>query len=197
MTDLEKIIDILAEFINIGTGKAANALNLLFGSHTSIIIPSISIIHQNERIEKNRLEQKTDDFFVSMNFHGAVNGSAALFFSSESIEAIAALIGPGPDPEKSLLFHKSVLLETANIVINAIIGSICNMVKSEVEYSVPVTSDSINFESDISHQYCFTIEAQTTLTLKDHNISTVVQLNLENILFVEEYLKELKQNLTV
>jgi chemotaxis protein CheY-P-specific phosphatase CheC len=191
MTDIEKIIDILAEFINIGTGKAANALNLLFGSHTSIIIPSISIINQNENSPNNRTRQKTDDFFVSMNFHGAVNGSAALLFSSESIAAIAALIGSGPEPEKSNLFHKSVLLETANIVINAIIGSICNMVKSEVEYSVPVTSDSLDFVTDISYSNCFTIEAQTTLALKDHNISTVVRLNLDNIAFIEQYLKDM------
>jgi chemotaxis protein CheY-P-specific phosphatase CheC len=194
MTDLEKITDILTEFINIGTGKAANALNLLFGSHTSIIIPSITVFRQHEKLIGNRLPKKNDEFFVTMNFHGAVNGSAALLFSSESIAAIANLIGAGPEPDKSTLFHKSVLLETANIVINAIIGSICNMVKSEVEYSVPVTSDSLDFVSDFSHQDYFTIEAQTTLTLKDHNISTIVQLNLENIVFVEQYLKEIKQN---
>lgn len=194
MTELEKITDIFTEFINIGAGKAANALNLLFGSHTNIIIPSITVIHRQVIHAKNRISEKTDTFFVMMNFHGAVNGSASLFFSSESIASIATLIGSGPEPDKSTQFHKSVLLETANIVINAIIGSICNMVKSEVEFSVPVTSDSLNFVSDISHQDYYTIEAQTTLTLEDHDISTVVQLNLKDIAFVEQYLQELKQN---
>lgn len=193
MTELEKIIDIFTEFINIGAGKAANALNLLFGSHANIIIPSISIVHQQGTPIKNLKVQKSDDFFVTMKFHGAVNGSASLFFSSESIAAIAALIGSGPEPEKSSLFHKSVLLETSNIVINAIIGSICNMVKSEVEFSVPVTSDSIDLVNVISQNDCFTIEAKTTLTLEEHNISTVVQLNLENIEFAEQYLQKLKQ----
>jgi chemotaxis protein CheY-P-specific phosphatase CheC len=191
MTELEKIIDIFIEFINIGAGKAANALNLLFGSHTNIIIPSISIVHQ-QGLTKNGKVQRPDDFFVTMKFHGAINGSASLYFSSESIAAIATLIGSGPEPEKSTLFHKSVLLETSNIVINAIIGSICNMVKSEVEFSVPVTSDSIDSVNAVSHNDYFTIEAQTTLALEEHNISTIVQLNLENIVFVEEYLQKLK-----
>jgi chemotaxis protein CheY-P-specific phosphatase CheC len=191
MTELEKIIDIFTEFINIGAGKAANALNLLFGSHTNIIIPSLSIVHQQGHTKNGKI-QKPDDFFVTMKFHGAINGSASLYFSSESIAAIASLIGSGPEPEKSTLFHKSVLLETSNIVINAIIGSICNMVKSEVEFSVPVTSDSIDSANAVSHNDYFIIEAHTTLTLEDHNISTVVQLNLENIVFVEEYLQKLK-----
>jgi chemotaxis protein CheY-P-specific phosphatase CheC len=167
---------------------------MLFGSHTNITIPSIYITCQHEKRTKNGTLQKYEDFLVTMNFHGAINGSASLFFPSESIAAIATLFGSGPEPDKSTLFHKSILLETANIVINAIIGSICNMVKSEVEFSVPVTSDSIDFVSDLSHHDCFTIEAQTMLTLEKYSIPTVVQLNLKNIAFVEQYLQTLNQN---
>jgi chemotaxis protein CheY-P-specific phosphatase CheC len=126
-----------------------------------------------------------------MNFNGALSGSASLIFTSDSISKIAEFTGPGPSPEQSTSFHKSVLLETANIVINAIIGSISNMVKTEIEYSVPVTSESILHSTNITMQDFFTIKALTTFTLETYNISTIVLICLKDTLFVHDYLQKL------
>jgi chemotaxis protein CheC len=187
MTESEQIVDALAEFINIGAGKAANALNELFGSHTRTSIPTVTIIKKSSDVDVVQ-----DQYTVSMNFIGEICGSASLVFASDTIEKIATIIGPGPSPEQSASFCKSVLLETANIVINAIIGSISNMVKSEVEYSVPVTSESLDFSHNTTCNSNFSIKALTTFTLENHNISTVVHLHLNDTTFVDKYLQKLK-----
>jgi chemotaxis protein CheC len=190
MTESEQIVDVLTEFINIGAGKAASSLNDLFRSHTRTNIPAVTIINRNVDCRDSTADT-SDNFTVSMNFNGALSGSASLIFTSDSISKIAEFTGPGPSPEQSTSFHKSVLLETANIVINAIIGSISNMVKTEIEYSVPVTSESILHSTNITMQDFFTIKALTTFTLETYNISTIVLICLKDTLFVHDYLQKL------
>jgi chemotaxis protein CheC len=190
MTESEQIIDVLTEFINIGAGKAASSLNDLFGSHTRTNIPAVTIIKRDMNSKDGTLDTN-DTFTVSMNFCGAIRGSASLIFTSDSIAKIAEFTGPGPSPEQSTSFHKSVLLETANIVINAIIGSISNMVKTEIEYSVPITSESVLHSNSDKLQDLFTIKALTTFTLETYDISTIVLIHLKDTLFVHDYLQKL------
>jgi len=135
----DKQNDVLNEMINVGIGKGADMLNAILGTHIRLEVPFVRVLSQSEfesDIKKNRVNSLSA---VNLSFKGDITGNVELVFPKESaVNLVAALTGE--DPKTILLdsISTGTLSEIGNIVINAVIGSICNMFDFKLSYSAPM-----------------------------------------------------------
>ncbi|NLD93667.1 MAG: hypothetical protein GX639_13495 [Fibrobacter sp.] len=130
MTITPQTVDSITELVNIGAGKAANAMNQLLGSHVKLSIPWVDFKNTGYFDLRNMTG-------IQMRFNGEPRGYAQLLFKNSDIpDLIQGMLGFSLGEIDNSL-KDSALSEMGNIVINAIVGSICNMTSSQVIYDVP------------------------------------------------------------
>lgn len=149
MPDYQEHQDIVCELVNIGAGKAGQILNQMFSSHINLTIPVIESFDMASKIDiEKTIAFDGSNYSIEMDFNGdELGGCAILLFKSDQVDILAdALISiPYDDAERKSLVI-SALSEIGNIVINALIGSISNIVKTNIVYSVPKCNINIGPE---------------------------------------------------
>jgi chemotaxis protein CheC len=134
----EDQLDTLREIVNIGIGKAASILNGMLESHIELEVPSIIMFDPDNPGEELADLSHHDIASVQLSFHGSFSGSSALVFPSESAEKlVTALTGEKPDSESFAKATSETLYEVGNILINAVIGSIANLLATQIDFSTP------------------------------------------------------------
>ncbi len=131
-------IDALKELINIGVGKAAGVLSDMLQCHISLQVPFIQILTRNElKAEMEGLSQDRVSA-VKLGFKGPFTGTAALVFPPDSASKLVSVLVSG-EPETADLdaVRVGTLSEVGNIVINGVMGSISNVLKQHINYSLP------------------------------------------------------------
>ena len=131
-------IDILKELINIGVGKSSASLNTLIDKHINLQVPFLKIMSYLEM--KGYLENYKDEKYASVTlpFKGDLIGNIKLLLSSSNAAKLAdAFMGENFDDADLGLIRSGVLNEIGNIVTNAVLGSLCNMLEVELNYIVP------------------------------------------------------------
>jgi len=131
--------DMLTELANIGMGHAASTLNNLIGHRVRLQVPSVEIIsHAHPALTGDGSVAA-----VSMGFRGSFSGNAALMFPAESAAIlVAALTGEAPDADLSEELRAGTLAEVGNILLNGVMGSICNMITASLQCAVPEYHES-------------------------------------------------------
>ena len=131
-------LDALKEIVNIGMGKAASILNGMLDAHIELEVPSIIMFDPEDPGEKLADVNHDDLSSVQLDFHGPFAGSSALVFPPESVETlVTALTGEEPDSEGFDETTSGTLYEIGNILINAVMGSIANLLAAEIDFSPP------------------------------------------------------------
>ncbi len=127
-------MDVLAELINIGVGKAAGVLNEMLHTPLELSVPKIAIVDPEDVSSLGDQPCAT----VYQGFKGRFSGTAALVFPPESaLTLVTALTGEevrGPDLDELRI---GTLTEVGNIVLNGVMGSIANILKEQIYYNVP------------------------------------------------------------
>lgn len=133
-------IDTLQELVNVGVGRAAGMLNQMIDSHIELQVPLTKIISLSA--VKEELEKQLNGDRISavqLEFIGSFSGIAQLVFPTDSA---AALVSTLTGEEIGTFDLDSVkigtLSEVGNIVINGVMGSISNVLKEHLEYSLPI-----------------------------------------------------------
>jgi len=162
-------LDALEELINIGVGRAASLLNEMVDSHIRLKIPVVKVLTANEAYQE--LTKRFHDealASVKLGFTGSFYGTASLIFPTDSASTLVAVL-TGEDPSADLDAVKiGTLSEIGNIVINGVMGSLSNVLKKHLNYTLPVyLEDNLEnlllaaYESDskiLLAQASFTIE---------------------------------------
>ncbi len=179
-------LDTLKELINIGVGRAAGVLHDMLDSHVHLQVPSLKVIndpHSHKDIEKIGTEQLSS---VKLDFSGSLAGSALLTFPSDSAAKLVEVL-TGEDTESPDMdsLRIGALGEVGNIVINGIMGSIGNMLKLPIDYSIPFYLES-SFENIINRNATL-ILAQIRFDVQQFQIQGDIFL-----LFEVESFKKLK-----
>jgi len=131
-------LDTLREIVNIGIGKAASILNGMLESHIELEVPSIIMFDPENPGEELTDLSRNNIASVQLSFHGPFSGSSALVFPSESVEKlVTALTGENPDSEGFAEATSGTLYEVGNILINAVMGSIANLLAAQIDFSPP------------------------------------------------------------
>ncbi len=174
MNDMpELILDGIQELVNIGIGKSAGSLNSLTGHHVTLNIPVISL---------NLVNKLTDIFsyqdasysIVSQDYSGAFEGTVILIFPEKSSDSLFYLLtGEEKRTPMNDDLWKMTFVEIGNIIINAIMGSIANILEKKIEFHLPVYHEKfpdnllIFTQSDISQSV---IIARTQFSVDENEI---------------------------
>ncbi|MEH1873442.1 chemotaxis protein CheC [Nostoc sp.] len=163
-------LDALQELINIGVGRAASLLNEMVDSHIRLKIPVVKILTPNEAYQE-LIKRFHDDSLASvkLRFTGSFYGTASLIFPTDSASTlVAVLTGEKPGSPDLDAVKIGTLSEIGNIVINGVMGSLSNVLKKHLNYTLPVyLEDTLEnlllsaYESDskiLLAQASFTIE---------------------------------------
>lgn len=134
----DKQNDVLKEMINIGIGKGAEILNAILATHIKLEVPFVRVLSQSEfehDIKKNKVDTLAA---VNLSFKGDITGNVELVFPKESASnLVAALTGEDPSSIDLDSIRTGTLSEIGNVVINAVIGSISNLLNFNLTYSAP------------------------------------------------------------
>lgn len=183
-------IDALTELINIGVGRAAGMLNQILEAHVQLQVPLIKIFSHSQVEDVLNSMAITPLSVVSLSFKGSFTGTALLAFPSDSASNLVNIVA-GEEPDLSDLdsIRVGALTEVGNIILNGVMGSVSNVLKKHLSYSIPVyVEDTIKHlldEDDLELDSPI-ILAKTELTIKKFhikgNIILIFRVNLFNTL---------------
>ena len=187
----EEQIDYLKEIINIGIGRSANVLNKVVKNRVILKVPSVHIIKISELNEKMGFSESNLLSVVSMNFKGELTGKVELIFPSPSAIKVVDLLTDKASPKLEMdQLRSGTLSEVGNIVLNSLIGTLGNLLKTRFKFSIPKFNEC-NI-ADIASSYesasDYVIFAETHFFVKDTNIdgSFILFFELQSLeLFID------------
>ena len=136
-------VDILTELINIGMGRAASSLNELLDSFISLQIPRVWVFRIDSIPEELAKFGDNALFIVRQDFQGPFSGKVALIFPPESASSLVSLLTGEEEGSADLdSVRAGTLCEIGNILINGVLGSICNVLECTVNFSLPTYTEN-------------------------------------------------------
>ncbi|WGV26910.1 chemotaxis protein CheC [Halotia branconii] len=133
-------LDALQELINIGVGRAASLLNEMVDSHIHLKIPFVKALTAEDAYQELATRFHDDTLAsVKLGFTGSFYGTAGLIFPTDSASTLVAVL-TGEEPGSADLDAVKIgtLSEIGNIVINGVMGSLSNVLKQHINYTLPV-----------------------------------------------------------
>lgn len=136
MNDLE--LDALTEVFNVGVGQAANALSQLAGASVRLNIPKVQMLTR-QAISTELLGQGADRICaVRQDFTGVLNTQAVLMFPmQESLQLVQLMVGGEVPLEQLGEMEQEALAEIGNILLNAVVSGVADMLKMQFDGSLP------------------------------------------------------------
>lgn len=124
--------DAMAEMVNIGMGQAGASLARLFDEFIHLSVPRVQLVEPATL--PAALGQLCGDEAVTVTrqaFASRIRGEALVFFTSASVEALAALVGyPGASADE-------LLLDVTNVLVSACVGGLAEQFGFELACSAP------------------------------------------------------------
>lgn len=181
ITDIQ--FDTLREIINIGVGKSASSLNKIVGKKINLQVPTLEIISIPQLGDKYILKKPERLSVVNMNFKGEIAGSGELVFPAEGANRIIEIVTNESHSEESSLDHikLNTLNEIGNIILNSLIGTLGNLLKTRIRYSVPRYFECVpsGILDNINNKTGKIVYAETHFQVKDTDIFGSFMLFLE------------------
>ncbi len=162
-------LDALQELINIGVGRAASLLNEMVDSHIRLEIPFVKVLTASEAYQELATRFNDDCLAaVRLGFTGSFYGTAGLIFPTESASTlVAVLTGETPGSTDLDAVKIGTLSEIGNIVINGVMGSISNVLKQHMNYTLPVyledKIDNLLADANVSKSQILLAQARFTI----------------------------------
>ncbi len=130
--------DTLAEIINISTRRAAQGLSDAIGKSIQPPVAKIELIKLNDvSISSLQLESKKLGI-VTLEFVGKLNAEVMLLFAEENVlHIVQRMMGAEIEIEIVREFENEAMCELGNIMINACLASITDMLKISMESTLP------------------------------------------------------------
>jgi chemotaxis protein CheC len=136
LTELEH--DALTELINIGVSRAASSLRNMVTRGVVLSVPAIAIVNRAQAAAIISEREGTRLIAVHQTFDGDLSGRALLIFpEANSLELVRAVIGGELSLEDVIDLEQEALAETGNIVLNACLATIANMLRRSLRMSLP------------------------------------------------------------
>ncbi|NRA16401.1 MAG: chemotaxis protein CheC [Oceanospirillaceae bacterium] len=138
LTDFQQ--DVISELFNIGMGSAAASLSQMVGETVTLSVPSVEYIAQEKAVERiQNIVGSQHVTGVKESFKGSFWGDALLIFpESRSRELVRALLKDEELPLETITeMEQEALTEVGNIILNACLGSLANILKQNLIYGLP------------------------------------------------------------
>lgn len=144
MTTLSEIeIDALTEVFNVGAGRAALSLSEIVGEEVLLSVPSIEILKASQ-VNERVLTLKDNKFAsVSQLFTGPFDAEAVLLFTENyALEIVRDMMGSQMSIEDLAEFEQEAMCELGNIILNACLSAMADMLNISLNSSLPSYSMS-------------------------------------------------------
>ena len=136
LNDLEK--DTFKEVFNIGIGRAASALSEMVGEEVELSVPSLKLFGREEAAGFIQSRATDRVAAVQQSFHGPFAGSALLIYPEEkSLELVRSILGEEVPLDSLTELEQESLMEVGNVILNACLGSLANMIDTEIHCELP------------------------------------------------------------
>jgi chemotaxis protein CheC len=180
-------IDALKELINIGVGRAAGVLSSMIQCRISLQVPSVRTLTLSELSEEAACVGNGRLSTVKLGFRGPFAGTAALIFPPDSAsKLVSLLVSEEPDFPDLDSVRAGTLNEVGSIVINSVMGSISNVLRQRLDYSLPAyIEDSFEhlLRNDILEDEIMVLLANTHFTVEQCMIEGNIILIFESTSF--------------
>ncbi|RAK60999.1 chemotaxis protein CheX [Phenylobacterium hankyongense] len=131
-------LDALTEVVNIGVSRAAVSLREMVGEEVVLTVPAISTVSPSQAAEMIGGARVGQLFAVEQHFAGDVSGRALLIFpEANSLELVRAVAGDSVPAAEIPDLAPEALRETGNVVLQACIGTMANLLNRTLALAVP------------------------------------------------------------
>jgi chemotaxis protein CheC len=136
LDDLET--DALTELVNLGVSQAALRLRAMVDEEVILTVPAISVVSPNQAAEMIGGARIGELVAVEQLFEGDVSGRALLIFpEANSLELVRAVLQQEVPASELPEMAQEALCETGNVVLQACLGTIANMLQRTLSLTVP------------------------------------------------------------
>jgi len=151
LSDIER--DAISEIANMGVSRAAASLRQMVGEQVLLSVPAVRIVDRNEAAALVERGNSSRLVAVQQLFEGPFSGRALLIFpEGQSLELVRSIVGPDHPLEDIIDLEQEALAETGNIILNACLATIANVLRKPMRMSLPsvIRGDgSAMFETDV------------------------------------------------
>lgn len=137
LTEVEQ--DALAEIANLGVSRAANSLRQMLNEQVLLSVPKVQIVGRQTAarlVGRNNGASKL--IAVQQSFEGPFAGKALLIFpEAQSLELVRTIVGEQHSLEDVIDLEQEALAETGNIILNACLATIANLLRRPMNMSLP------------------------------------------------------------
>jgi chemotaxis protein CheC len=130
--------DALAEPVNMGISRAANSLRQMVREQVLLSVPAVKVV--TRRTASQLVERGVRPKFVAVQqlFDGPFAGKALLIFlEAQSLELVRSIVGDHHSLEDVIDLEQEALAETGNIILNACLATIANVLRRTMRMSLP------------------------------------------------------------
>jgi chemotaxis protein CheC len=130
--------DALAEIANMGVSRAAASLRQMVGEQVLLTVPSVDIITRDAAAKLVDGGKAPQLVAVQQSFEGPFSGKAMLIFpQAQSLELVRSIVGEDHSLEDVIDLEQEALAETGNIILNACLATIANVLRRTMRMSLP------------------------------------------------------------
>jgi chemotaxis protein CheC len=130
--------DAIAEIANLGVSRAATSLRQLVGEQVLLSVPAVNIVTRaaaSQMVEKGGAANLVA---VQQSFEGPFAGRALLIFpQAHSLELVRSIVGDKYSLEDVIDLEEEALAEIGNIILNACLATIANVLRRTMRMSLP------------------------------------------------------------
>lgn len=131
----------IEEVINIGLGRAAVSLSEIASDEIMLIASDahLSNINTGQALDLIKKPSPGNMVSIAQNLEGDVNASALVIFSeADAIEIVRHMLAAQDAEEFCAEYEYEVMSEVGNMILNACISALANMMQLSVESFLPV-----------------------------------------------------------
>ena len=136
LTEIEH--DAISEIANMGVSRAAASLRQMVGEQVLLSVPSVRIVSREEAARLVERGNSPQLVAVQQSFEGPFSGRALLIFpQAQSLELVRSIVGAEHSLEDIIDLEQEALAETGNIILNACLATIANVLRKSMRMSLP------------------------------------------------------------
>lgn len=136
LTDIE--IDALTEIFNVGAGRAALSLSEIVGDEVRLTVPALEVLRARAIDERVLAMANARFAAVSQVFDGPFDAEAVLLFAEDhALGIVRDMMGSQISLEDLAEFEQEAMSELGNIILNACLSAMADMLGITLNSSLP------------------------------------------------------------
>jgi chemotaxis protein CheC len=136
LSEIER--DVIAEVANMGVNRAASSLRQMVGHEVLLSVPDVNVVTREAAARLVERSSSSQLVAVQQSFEGPFSGRALLIFpAAQSLELVRSIVGDESSLEDVIDLEHEALAETGNIILNACLATIANVLQQTMRMSLP------------------------------------------------------------